>query len=480
MAQQSMILNMLKTPQQVREEQLAKLREQSTAQAKLLASPVSATTALPGLISRYAAGAMAEQATDIEKARRRGLEAGAGLLSVGAGNLGPAQALRSAMFSPEERQAQDVQNIVKGLDMNNPAALKKAAAELSKLNNPQSALMLTERAKKIEADAAASALAEREVKVQEQLAGIKGRQATTQEGELTLEQEKTKLATSLGVTMDVLDNATVDSVAKAANILEQPLRGPETLENRIARARNALKERPASGGTTVTNDLGILGDIWRQTFQEAEAKKFGGMTAEAFTEMEKSVTLIPSALRDVNQMNESLNTYIASGGQTGSFANFRTGMLQGLRGLGVELKDDLLNQTNEGEFINTLSTKYVFPLVKNFPGALAAKELDRLERLGPDAAKQPENIVRLINAVEVDLTQQNYVYNQAVKHLETNDTLQNFRPGKIAIDFQRKYQRLETLQDKHQAYLANPQNAPTLTANEKQEAQQLQAELRIL
>ena len=119
-------------------------------------------------------------------------------------------------------------------------------------------------------------------------------------------------------------------------------------------------------------------------------------------------------------------------------------------------------------------------MVKNFPGALAAKELDRLERLGPDAKKQPENIVRLINAVEVDLTQQNYVYNQAVKHLETNDTLQNFRPGKIAIDFQRKYQRLETLQDKHQAYLANPQNAPTLTANEKQEAQQLQAELRIL
>lgn len=51
MAQQSMILNMLKTPQQVREEQLAKLRKQSTAQAKLLASPVSATTALHGLIS---------------------------------------------------------------------------------------------------------------------------------------------------------------------------------------------------------------------------------------------------------------------------------------------------------------------------------------------------------------------------------------------------------------------------------------------
>lgn len=149
MAQQSMILNMLKTPQQVREEQLAKLREQSTAQAKLLASPVSATTALPGLISRYAAGAMAEQATDIEKARRRGLETAAGLLSVGAGNLGPAQALRSAMFSPEERQAQDVQNIMRGLNTNDPAALKQAAQQLSDLGLVGAATQLTQRAEQI-------------------------------------------------------------------------------------------------------------------------------------------------------------------------------------------------------------------------------------------------------------------------------------------------------------------------------------------
>lgn len=476
---ESMILNMLKTPQQVREEQLAKLRERSTAQAKLLAAPVSATTGIPGMLRSFAAGEMLAQGEDLNKAARRATGAAGGLLSA-FGRPEAGRAVAESMFSPEERQAQATQDLMKNVDMGNVASLKSAAQRLRQVGNVKGALALDQRATEIASAQAEAARKTRELDIKQQEANIKGRQAAVQEGELTVEQQKTKLARNLGVTMDVLDNATVDSVAVAANILDAPLRGPETLEGKLARARNALKERPASGGTTVTNDLGILGDIWRETFQEYEAKKFGGLTAEAFNELEKSVTLIPTALRDINQMNESLNTYIASGGQTGSFANFRTGMLQGLRGLGVELKDDLLNQTNEGEFINTLSTKYVFPLVKNFPGALAAKELDRLERLGPDAAKQPENIVRLINAVEVDLTQQNYVYNQAVKHLETNDTLQNFRPGKIAIDFQRKYQRLETLQDKHQAYLANPQNAPTLTANEKQEAQQLQAELRIL
>ena len=476
---ESMILNMLKTPQQVREEQLAKLRERSTAQAKLLAAPVSATTGIPGMLRSFAAGEMLAQGEDLNKAARRATGAAGGLLSA-FGRPEAGRAVAESMFSPEERQAQATQDLMKNVDMGNVASLKSAAQRLRQVGNVKGALALDQRATEIASAQAEAARKTRELDIKQQEANIKGRQAAVQEGELTVEQQKTKLARNLGVTMDVLDNATVDSVAVAANILDAPLLGPETLEGKLARARNALKERPASGGTTVTNDLGILGDIWRETFQEYEAKKFGGLTAEAFNELEKSVTLIPSALRDINQMNESLNTYIAAGGQTGSFANFRTGMLRGLRGLGVELKDDLLNQTNEGEFINTLSTKYVFPLVKNFPGALAAKELDRLERLGPDAQKQPENIVRLVNAVEVDLTQQNYVYNQAVKHLETNDTLQNFRPGKIAIDFQRKYQRLETLQDKHQAYLANPQNAPTLTANEKQEAQQLQAELRIL
>jgi hypothetical protein len=476
---ESMILNMLKTPQQVREEQLAKLRERSTAQAKLLAAPVSATTGIPGMLRSFAAGEMLAQGEDLNKAARRATGAAGGLLSA-FGRPEAGRAVAESMFSPEEKQAQATQDLMKNVDMGNVASLKSAAQRLRQVGNVKGALALDQRATEIASAQAEAARKTRELDIKQQEANIKGRQAAVQEGELTVEQQKTKLARNLGVTMDVLDNATVDSVAVAANILDAPLLGPETLEGKLARARNALKERPASGGTTVTNDLGILGDIWRETFQEYEAKKFGGLTAEAFNELEKSVTLIPTALRDINQMNESLNTYIAAGGQTGSFANFRTGMLRGLRGLGVELKDDLLNQTNEGEFINTLSTKYVFPLVKNFPGALAAKELDRLERLGPDAQKQPENIVRLVNAVEVDLTQQNYVYNQAVKHLETNDTLQNFRPGKIAIDFQRKYQRLETLQDKHQAYLANPQNAPTLTANEKQEAQQLQAELRIL
>ena len=381
-----------------------------------------------------------------------------------------------------------MQETFRKIDPKNLNNLRAVRKRLQEQKAPLQAIMyldaqIANREKQIKEaglQAREEARADQELALQSQEVVIKQQEATTKAFEASIEAQKSKVARQLNLTMDVLYNATADSVATASTILESPLKPGETELERVNRARGVLEQKESGKGVTIKNSLDSIGDFLKFTFKEAEAKKFGGMTAEAFTELEKGVTQIPTAMRDINQMNTSLQTYIDAGGQTGSFANFKTAMLKGLRGLGVELKDDLLAQTNEGEFINTLSTKYVFPLVKNFPGALAAKELDRLERLGPDAAKQPENIVRLITAVETDLTQQNYIYNQAVSHLETNDTLQNFRPGKVAIEFQRKFQRLESLKDKHQAYLANPQSAPRLTQAEQTEATKIQNELRIL
>lgn len=145
---QSMILDMLKTPQQVREEQLQKLRQQSTAQAKLLAQPISATTALPGLLRSFAAGEMAQQGVDMNQiARRAGGAAGnvAGML----GYQKAGEALSQAFVSPEERTAVQAQNIVKGLNTNDPAALKAAADQLASIGLTREATQLSERAEGI-------------------------------------------------------------------------------------------------------------------------------------------------------------------------------------------------------------------------------------------------------------------------------------------------------------------------------------------
>lgn len=145
---QSMILDMLKTPQQVREEQLAKLRQRSTSQAQLLGAPVSATTALPGLLRSFAAGEMAQQGVDMNQiARRASTAAGSAAGMLGYGDA--QKALSQAFVSPEERQAGQAQSIMKGIDPNDPAAMKEAADQLASIGLTGAATQLSERAEGI-------------------------------------------------------------------------------------------------------------------------------------------------------------------------------------------------------------------------------------------------------------------------------------------------------------------------------------------
>jgi len=164
-APKSMILDMLKTPQQVREEQLAKMRQQSAAQAQLLAQPVSGTTALPGLLSRFAAGEAMEQRVDLDKAARRAT----GALGSAAGMLGYAKAesaLRDALKTPEERLAGIRQQVMKGVDVSNSKELIAAAKRLSDAGDTQGASSLQQQAQQVEKAAADIALTQAQVRTE--------------------------------------------------------------------------------------------------------------------------------------------------------------------------------------------------------------------------------------------------------------------------------------------------------------------------
>lgn len=156
-APQSMILDMLKTPQQVREEQLAKMRQDSAAQAQLLAQPVRGTTALPGLLSRFAAGEALEQRTDLNKAARRAAGAVGGALQV-AGYDEAAQQARQALATPEERLAQNRQGILKGVDTGSSKELMLAAKRLQEQGDTAGSSRLIAQAQQIEKQSAETAL----------------------------------------------------------------------------------------------------------------------------------------------------------------------------------------------------------------------------------------------------------------------------------------------------------------------------------
>lgn len=204
---QSMILDMLKTPQQVREEQLQKLRQQSAGQAKLLAQPISATTALPGLLRSFAAGEMAQQGVDMNQiARRAGGAAGnvAGML----GYQKAGEALSQAFVSPEERTAGQAQNIMKGLNPNDPAALKAAADQLASIGLTREATQLSERAEGLVDrlqtrgyQASAEARAQQEADIKQQ---TEQRTESARQSALNIANDKEAL-TALGINPTLAD-----------------------------------------------------------------------------------------------------------------------------------------------------------------------------------------------------------------------------------------------------------------------------------
>jgi hypothetical protein len=114
----------------------------------------------------------------------------------------------------------------------------------------------------------------------------------------------------------------------------------------------------------------------------------------------------------------------------------------------------------------------VFPLVKNFPGSLAAKELDRLEKTAPNALQQPETIQRLVNLMKVDLAENKYTYDRAKEYKEKNKTLINFNEADARIEFQTKLNKLQEL-------IAAVKRKNSKTADEDRQISTLKTELGV-
>lgn len=147
-----MIADLLKTPQQVRQEQLDKLRKQGKASAAMLTGTgfgKGARTSVPSIIGSMAESAAATLPVDANQMVRRGLLGLSGLsTAVGATDI--AAGLQEAAMSPEEREAQALNEIAKVLTSEDTGELKKAAKRAEDMNRPDVALKLQERLVKVE------------------------------------------------------------------------------------------------------------------------------------------------------------------------------------------------------------------------------------------------------------------------------------------------------------------------------------------
>lgn len=180
----SMIRDLLKTPQQIREERQNAMRERSAAQAALLSRGASgASTALPGLLRGFAAQQLVEQGPIADNLVRGGLLGLSSFASVpqkeimastsrvdpetlepigGGERVGTGQmtqrypelagALARASMSPEEQQAAVTSSIARQAGTNDPEKLRALADRLRKAGRPDAAEQFDERATKLEAE----------------------------------------------------------------------------------------------------------------------------------------------------------------------------------------------------------------------------------------------------------------------------------------------------------------------------------------
>ena len=303
---ESMLASLLKTPQQVREEQEAKLRQNAMQRASAIQAPAGAATALPGIYANIGRREAVSSATDMADIFRRSGQAGRGLLqSVGAPE-GLSRAVGQVGVSPEERQAGQTQGIMAGLDQTDPKSYAAVAQRLKDQGLLQASMEITKQGRALEASQTAAARqkrldAEKLAKDQSDLAlksaeiaseafeKQKDRELKAQELELKRTQadqatelfdmEKNKIENIVGLS---LKDATIKSQAAAKAVHAAGKLKGET--DGLFQARIASKLVDIDRRTTVNN----LSEANEREFEKAEGKRYSKTLGEVQEKTERA------------------------------------------------------------------------------------------------------------------------------------------------------------------------------------------------
>lgn len=213
--------------------------------------------------------------------------------------------------------------------------------------------------------------------------------------------------------------------------------------------------------------LGMLGKALAAG-QKKEAEETGQFAAKDFNALGSAVASGTASKRNIQVLESAMKNAF-----TGKFSDVKEGVVTGLKGLGIDVGPDLTQAATNTQLVNAMGTRYVFPLVKNFPGSLAAKELDRLEKTAPNSLQQPETINTLLNLLKQDLAENEFTYKKAKQYKDTNKgSTIGFNPADPRIEFQNK---LTSLRSKVQAV----RKAGSMTAAQRDEINALKEELGV-
>ena len=308
----SMILNMLKTPKQVRDEQLQQLRERSLQQAEILSQPVRGTTALPDILSGFGASIRSNIEEDTAQSARRLTQGLGGLLS-GVGQERAGQALRQATVTPEERRAGQVQQAMQGLQMGNVNSMKETLKKMQDANAPIEAILeLSDRIATREKEILDRAASVRGEQLQRDMFGLKKRQIELDEAKFAAEE-------LLGGTLGEFDLSTPEGVTQAVQELMARGKIAEAI-----RLQNAFKKEQSAAQRTIEYFANTFFDGDReQAFQRyMEMQTTSSMTGKQFDRLnveydkalasKNQLVITNAALRDLDQTDPILGSFAKS------------------------------------------------------------------------------------------------------------------------------------------------------------------------
>jgi hypothetical protein len=364
-------------------------------------------------------------------------QASAGFYSAGRG-LGRGIGTLLGAEDPQLQMIAQQQQILKNVDPNDPESIAAGARMASEMGNPRLAAALSKQATDIALNRASIAQKLRERQALDPIQKLvesgkyspESISAYRESGSLADLRLVEKPQKDVVEQLIISGKYTPESVAKYQE--------SKNIQDLVPLQKKTVGQEIGEG---MAKGFGLLGQALAPALKK-EGEEIGKFSAKNYDELGSAVAAGISSKRNLDTLNNALSNAF-----TGTLSDTKTSIVKALDGIGLPVGDDLKKAASSTELLNAMSTRYVFPLVKNFPGSLAAKELDRLEKTAPTALQQPETIVRLVNLLRTDISENEYTYNKAKEYRSQKGTTLGFSAADQKIDFQNKFNRLQSLYD---------------------------------
>ena len=312
----SMILDMLKTPQQVREEQQRRITEQALGMQSQIPR---GTTAIPGLITNLANQQMVRTAQGMAEMPRR--LAGAGGMIAGALGASPEvqQGIRNVGLTGAEIQAQRVQEAAQGLDLGNVESMKQALKRMQEAGAPlEATLALSEAIAKRQKELLDRASAARGEQLQRDLFGLKERQIELDEAKFDAEQ-------LLGGALGDFDLNTEQGLNDAVEALMAQGKVAEAvrLKNAYKKQQSTLEQRVTYLAENFTN-----GDLQAAYDMALEEKRTEPLLGDTAKRLDSDFDKANATVSRLNTANDALRILASGDVNIGALPKTRQGALK--------------------------------------------------------------------------------------------------------------------------------------------------------